>query len=82
MVSTMAEMFRRTRREMGWDFDPAAKWLVPVRMKVDRTPFDEAWNWCSENCQGKWRYEGAPREGGVLFLFEVEDDGVLFALRF
>lgn len=82
MVNHLAEIFARVRREMGWDFDPAAEWLVPVVMKVDRAPFDEAWDWCTANCQGKWRYEGAPQKGGVLFLFELEQDGVVFTLRF
>ncbi len=82
MVSRLSELFAKTVHQMGWAFEPAARWLVPGEMKADRAPFDEAWAWCREHCHGKWRYEGAPREGGVLFLFEAEDDGLLFALRF
>lgn len=76
------EIFARARQKLGVAFDPAAARLLPVSMRDDRFPFDEAWDWCTENCVGKWRYEGYPAVGGVLFEFEHDSDALVFALTF
>ena len=74
--------FRAPHPTIYGDFVPTVLRLLPCRMIDDRHPFDEAWTWCDGNCAGLWRLE-CDRDGrGPVFAFELEQDGLHFALTF
>ena len=63
-------------------FQPAARRLLPCRIIEDRSLFDEARNWCHENCPKTSRLSISPNGLGPVFEFEHESDAFLFALTF